>query len=804
MHRKLFLILAFLLFLVVHGPTPVSVQAEGGPQPTPEPVKPPWITGQNTNVLSSEGKVGELIPAGVIERWEGIEVPFLSDPPKYVEVAPLNEEENTPSFQTLAVPQRYQDPSDVNCGAAALGMALDFLSLSGEGEAPSAKILVADLKNSGLLYETGTGVEELAYLARGHGYRGTTAFHNWTLEQIAEQIRLGKPVVVSLGVNGENQPGHFVTVTGVSEDGEWVRYNDPILGAQTVPVHDFLKAWSLQGNSGLVVQKQPHSMANDPMLPWMGLFGALTTLAVLVRSDPSRKDLGKILAVLRGVLSNPRRKGFGGRLLHDGSSGNSSSPPYTAPAGYKWKKTYVPKYGWKDVEIIEKVEVPNLVRTRAVVRVNRWMEKVPVYKTVKVDRGHWAYRTVTKYRTERYRTRQRYRVKKTYWYRRGYRLYRGTRYEWKTRTVVKTRRVPYTKRERYWVPKIVTERRIDRYREIEHRDPVYGWRMEKRGTKIVGQKKTTRAWKPVGSEVKWELKRDPKPLPTSTPSPIPIPTPAIIPTPSPTLPITPIPFSNSYPESVSVSSPTIWEKFRRRISDGAVSLVNAFNQKVKEPVQNTVLNPVWWQEQVVEASKTSQPVLSLSASNEWDFNLFSQEGVIAQSYVPPNILKMLYVGQEFNIKPKAKVTANPGSILDIDITSGTYKVNLGEKLSIFSSIKGGGITVGVGIKRSDTHSPHDYLVDKHSLSSTWRGITHTYRQEGTNIDKKVSNEDLEVKKISTLVCETQTIKTEGILIVVGAILGISELYALAVPVVEALPALPVIGTLLREALSGAQ
>ena len=139
---------------------------------------------------------------------------------------------------------------------------------------------------------------------------------------------------------------------------------------------------------------------------------------------------------------------------------------------------------------------------------------MPIYKTVTIDQGYWAYRTVTKYRTERYQTSERYKTKKYYWYRRNGRLVRGSYDVWNTRTVVKTRQVPYTERQKYWVPKIVTEKRLDYYREVEHRDPVYGWREEKQGTRIEEHTKTTRAWAPVGTEVKWELKKDPAPTPT--------------------------------------------------------------------------------------------------------------------------------------------------------------------------------------------------------------------------------------------------------------------------------------------------
>jgi hypothetical protein len=644
-------------------------------------------------------------------------------------------------------------------------------------------------------------VEELAYLARGHGYRGTTAFHNWTLDQLGEQLSEGRPVVVSLAANGEDQSGHFVTLTGISDDGQWVSYNDPILGKQMVSAETFRKLWDLQGNSGLVVRKEPLSAVDDPLLPWIGLFGALTTLAVLVKLNPTRTDLKETLSTIRGVLADPRRSGLGGALVDfPGGGGNSSSPPSPAPAGYKWKKTYVPKYGWKDVEIVERVEVPKMVRTWAIVKVNRWMEKVPVYKTVKVDRGRWAYRTVTKHRTERYRTKQRYRVKKTYWYRRGYRLYRGTRYEWKTRTVVKTRRVRYAERQRYWVPKIVTEQRIDRYRQIEHRDPVYGWREEKRGTKIVERTKTTRAWKPVGSEMKWELKRNPKPTP-SPPNPTPTPYPSSTPAPCPV----PTPASTPTPYPASGSGPTFWDELEVGIAGIAVTLGNTINQKIIEPVQNTVLNPSWWQEKVIESSFNSQSIVSLSASNEWDLNLFSQEGIIAQSYSPPNILKVLYVAQELNINPKAKITRNPGSFMDIDLTSGTWTMNLGKKISLFTSLKGGGLALGVGIKKpgEGTGTPHDYLVDKHSLSATWRGLTHTYRQEGVDILKELSTEELESKLIKNLKCQTQTIKTEGILVVVGIVTLAALTYGAALPVLEPLAVGIVswLGALLNPALA---
>ena len=508
MRRKLFFIGVIFMLLAVIAATPYSVRAEGDPPPPPEPVKPPWITGINPNGSLSTADQVEITPTGIISYSQGVEVPLMVISPEFVALEPQIVVDPIPAINSLAIPQRYQDPADVTCGAAALGMALEFLSLNGEGEAPSQVSLINDLKNSGLLYDTGTGVEELAYQARQYGYQGATAFHNWSLDLIGEQLGAGKPVVVSLGSNGSDQPGHFVTLTSISADGKWVSYNDPVLGKRTVATEDFQLLWALQGNSGLVVQKEALLSTVDPMLPWMGLFSAMAMLAVMAKQYPLGNEITKKMEDIRSFLSNPHRMGLGGKLI---SEGGSSS----APKGYKWVPTTVPKYGWKNVTITEKVEVPNLVKTWAIVKVNRWIEKVPVYKTVKVDKGHWAYRTVTKYRTERIRTKQRYRTKKYYWYRRNGRLRRGSYYVWKTRTVVKTRRVPYKKREKYWYPKIVAEKRLDYYRTVEHRDPVYGWRTEKKGTKIVKQPNTTKVWAKVGTETKWKLEKLPVPVSTT-------------------------------------------------------------------------------------------------------------------------------------------------------------------------------------------------------------------------------------------------------------------------------------------------
>jgi len=498
MHRRIFYLGLICFLLTILAFTKQSAFAGSGPPPTPNPNRSPWITGQNADVVTNAGSERALEPAGV-----------LVDSPSLFGLAFQENAAAAGELVQLAVPQRYQNPADPTCGAAALGMALDFLSLSEGGEVPDTNTLVQDLDASGFYYETGTGVEELAYIARSYGYRGSSPFHGWTLEDLAGELAAGRPVVVTLGKNGANQPGHFVTITGMSADGSWVRYNDPVLGQQTVSSEDFFEAWGSQGYSGLTIKKGELAAVSDPLLPWMGLLGSVSALAVLVKSYPREKWLTRLLTEFQGVLADPSRKGLGGKLaLASGGGGNSSAPPFPPPAGYDWKKKTTPQYGWKDVTVIEKVQVPNMVRTWDVVRFNHWTETIPVYKTVKVDQGHWATRYVKKYRNERYRTTQRYRVKKTYWYRREGRLCRGIRYEWKTRTVWKTRKIPYHKQERYWVPKIVEKKRFVRFRQEEHTEPVYGWKMEQQGTKTELREKTEKYWGVVSTQTEWKLEKD--------------------------------------------------------------------------------------------------------------------------------------------------------------------------------------------------------------------------------------------------------------------------------------------------------
>ncbi len=292
------IVLMTLFFLLA---VPVVVCAADDQPPTPPPpdfggneggrITAPDITGVNPDPEPEEGELSEIDASGSVQQ-QLVAVPVSSEAPPLMDIAPQTGAASPVLAYSLGVPMRYQESVDVSCGVQALGMAMDYLAL-GEGQetAPKSEQLLTAISDEGLLYEWGTGVEELAYLARGQGYAGSYSFHDWTLAQMQEQLQQGRPVVVSLGINGEGQPGHFVTVTGISEDGQWVSYNDPAEGKMTVPVSEFLVEWSWQGYAGVVTQREALAAEADPMLPVMGMFSALSALTVIASQQPWRRDV---------------------------------------------------------------------------------------------------------------------------------------------------------------------------------------------------------------------------------------------------------------------------------------------------------------------------------------------------------------------------------------------------------------------------------------------------------------------------------------------------------------------------------
>ena len=344
------------------------------------PLEPP----QSEEVNPDPGGSTSLLAGEVAHPGSALPVVLAMPLPRVVPARAVQGVQPPAPVVALPVPMRYQDPADggdVSCGVQALGMALDGLG----GAAPTSGAITDLLQRAGMLYSFGTGVEELAFAAQAYGYAGSLALHDGTLDDLRAQLDLGRPVVVGLGTNGAGQPGHFVTVTGISADGAWVVVNDPAVGPQTLPLAEFLRLWDLQGNSGVVVAQEPPAApdgsAADSM-PWVALMAGVMAL---VSTTP--------LAL--------QRKGIGGH----------ANPPHTG-GHWVWKEVpvyetvmvqdgteqvlvEVPRYRTVREEVVEIVD-ERVAVTRTVQKQDGWIttvERQPVYAAERYISG---YRTVTR------------------------------------------------------------------------------------------------------------------------------------------------------------------------------------------------------------------------------------------------------------------------------------------------------------------------------------------------------------------------------------------------------------------------
>ncbi len=801
MIKKCYLVASLLLLMAaVAGPSLVSAEGDHLASPTPLPperVTAPEIFGINPNVVLSEGNQGETLPSDILPVFN-TQLTFLVDLPEYVQLKPQSIKETRTIVKSLAIPLRTQDASKVTCGLQALGMVMDFIGPSSGEAVPTDGQLVSYISSQGLLYEWGTGVEELAYTAREFGYAGSYAFHNWTLKQLTEQLHLGKPVIVSLGANGENKPGHFVTVSGISDDGRWVFYNDPLLGRMTVPADEFLVQWNLQGNAGLIVEKETLPAAVDPMLPWMGLFSALSMLT-LVAGKSGISESSRVFDDLRRKLSDPKRKGIGGGL--------------TAPVILKPDTKKGPRYETKTVYRglkTVKLEIPVYETKKVKVGIRGYKKKVPIYETRRVQVG---FKTVPKkipeYTTKRVKVGTktikqkipvtRYRNSKAMQWKKTTRMvpvYRtigsrrimtGTRKETRWKKVPVMKRVPYQSTKVIFrqvseyrdvkvlrgyrtvmekVPKYELKKIIVGYKTVNVTEPVYEEQQIRVGTKI-----TTRQVPdyqvvqipvrdddiPRQGEEELELTKEELRLiekltekPDAAPSP-------------------PTGFSSDVWKNLSretqlkiLSGGSAVENISETVDDAEkgwwIRTLEGIHDKFIEPVEHYKKNPDELLK-VINPEKLPK-LLSISARESWDFDILTQEGVVAGTYVPPGLLKVFYMKQKLNIEQKAVLTINPGSLINYDITTAKGSLKLSKNISY---IFGPG-EMGFSIKNSKEEPMYDYTVKKHSIQASLRGWTYKYKEEGVWIDKKKSSEDFQTKLVSTLKCDTKTIKTEGILI----------------------------------------
>jgi hypothetical protein len=315
------LIGALFATLVVISSSVVLAQC---PEDEPDcPLEPPQSEQIDSNPISIEDTTGEVNDPGAINP---VEAEMDGQGPAIINPVPLTPKGATPpDFDKVQIPVRWQEPTDTSCGVQAIGMAFDGLG----GSSPTSGAILEHLQSNNMMHDFGTGVEELAYTAQQYGYKGTVPFHDWSLNDLQGELAEGRTPVVAIGWNGAGQPGHFVTVTGISPDGKWISYNDPTLGEQIIRIEEFNRLWGLQGNSGVAVRKTVPPGGED-LIPWVAM---VATLMAIISQTP--------LAL--------RRMGIGGRLI-------------AAGGGSTRRRSAGPRATQRPRRPIRKVEKPKFVR----------------------------------------------------------------------------------------------------------------------------------------------------------------------------------------------------------------------------------------------------------------------------------------------------------------------------------------------------------------------------------------------------------------------------------------------------------
>ncbi len=614
-------------------------------------------------------------------------------------------------------------------------------------------------------------MEELAYTARHYGFPGSYAFHDWTLEQLALELKNGNPVVLALGTNGPDQPGHFVTLTGLAADGSRVRVNDPLIGEVSYSREEFQELWGTQGNSGLVPLKKVLAPEVDPLLPWMGVFSALSMLGLMF-TQAGAISKPRFISDTRKWLTNPRRKGIGGGLLQAEGPDTLLVPHYEEKIVYMGLKTVqheVPIYETRRVKVgirgIKK-KIPQYETRRIQIGYTTINKYIPVYKTEKIKIGTKSVKKgfpVTKYRTIKVlEWKKIIRKIPDYHYIGSKRYLIGYKTETRWKRIPVNKRVPYrtTKTITHQVPVYKDKKVISGYRTVTEKVPKYEQQQVLVGYQTI-----------LESEPVFEQQRVQVGTKTIT---------------------------RQVPDYRTVRVPVYDQEL------SGFDSKNDDNDSINKGLEGNDPDSRWWHKWLEaychnilmpfynfnkhpdEVLKGLDPdklpnFLSLSAKAAWDFNIFSQEGSILSTNTSPGLMQWFYMTQKFRVEPKAVVTVNPGSLINFYFTSGTGSVKITDNLSYIF----GPNEWGYSTKELDKDLGFDYINHKHLINVTLQGIAVKYKKEGVIIEEDKKSKDFKIKQVSTLKCETNTIKTEGLL-TVGLIVIIAYLLggSILVPIIQ--------------------
>ena len=155
-------IFATLLLISALMASPALAQCpEGDPDC---PLDPPQSEQIDTDPVNADGATGEADDPGALKP---IESDLEGQGPAIIAPVPLAPKgASPPDFEKIQIPVRWQEPPDVSCGVQALGMAFDGLG----GGTPTSNAILEHLESNNMMYDFGTGVEELAHTAQNFGY----------------------------------------------------------------------------------------------------------------------------------------------------------------------------------------------------------------------------------------------------------------------------------------------------------------------------------------------------------------------------------------------------------------------------------------------------------------------------------------------------------------------------------------------------------------------------------------------------------------------------------------------------------
>jgi len=485
---------SFWLLAAAVGPKVVSAGVDPLASPTPRPterITAPVISGVNPDAVLSEGNLGDNLPSGSFDPV-GIALPAGIDPPLYVELISQSASHDNALFDLS------RNVEDVNCGPASLSQALKLLDPEEKSLLPTTNQLSDFMTNRGLMYEWGTGVEELVYTAREFGYDGSITFQDWGIEKLTEYLHRGRPLIVSLGINGADRPGHFVTLTGISGDGKWITFQDPAAGESIMSREEFQTLWELQGSAGMIPQKKSSTVQADPMLPWMGLFGVISALALTLNQSFGLRE-SKAFALLRKQLSNSLRKGIGAGPLPPKDPDVITVPRYetkTVYRGIKKEEVEIPIYETRKVKVgIREIKkkVPQYETRRVQIGVESVPKRIPIYKTKKVQTGTKLVKKeipVTRYKTKKVMVWKKY-TKRVPIYRSigSKKIVIGYKNETRWKRIPVTKQIPYqtTKTISIQVPLYKEIRVVSGYKNVTESVPKFGQKQVLAGHKIINE-----------------------------------------------------------------------------------------------------------------------------------------------------------------------------------------------------------------------------------------------------------------------------------------------------------------------------